>query len=138
MDHEGLRHGRRHAEARVERLVRILVDDLHPAAEAAKGPLVELRHLPAVEADAARVRPHEPQDRLAIERSRLDDSPVDAEVRRRLIRATAKVNRILRAMEEPMSLDSPVGTEDSSQLGDFIEDEDAQEPMDTAAKDLLR
>jgi RNA polymerase primary sigma factor len=59
-------------------------------------------------------------------------------MRCRLNRATAKVNRILRAMEEPMSLDSPVGTEDSSQLGDFIEDEDAQEPMDAAAREMLR
>jgi RNA polymerase primary sigma factor len=48
------------------------------------------------------------------------------------------VNRILRAMEEPMSLDSPVGNEDSSQLGDFIEDEDAPEPMDAAAREMLR
>jgi len=37
-----------------------------------------------------------------------------------------------------MSLDSPVGTEDSSQLGDFIEDEEAQEPMDAAAREMLR
>ena len=53
-------------------------------------------------------------------------------------RAAAKVNRILRAAEEPMSLDSPVGSEDSSQLGDFIEDEDALEPMDAAAREMLR
>ncbi len=80
----------------------------------------------------------EPQDRQAVLSSRQDASPVEADVRRRLNRATAKVNRILRAMEEPMSLDSPVGTEDSSQLGDFIEDEDAQEPMDAAAREMLR
>ena len=80
----------------------------------------------------------EPKDRQAILRSKAEDTPVDADVRRRLNRAAAKVNRILRAMEEPMSLDSPVGSEDSSQLGDFIEDEDAQEPMDAAARDMLR
>ena len=37
-----------------------------------------------------------------------------------------------------MSLESPVGNEDSSQLGDFIEDEDALEPMDAAAREMLR
>ena len=37
-----------------------------------------------------------------------------------------------------MSLESPVGSEDSSQLGDFIEDEDALEPMDAAAREMLR
>jgi RNA polymerase primary sigma factor len=80
----------------------------------------------------------EANDRQAIQRSQVDATPVEADVRRRLTRAAAKVNRILRAMEEPMSLDSPVGMEDSSQLGDFIEDEDAQEPMDAAAREMLR
>lgn len=80
----------------------------------------------------------EPNDLQAILRSRVDSTPIEADVRRRWNRAAAKVNRILRAMEEPMSLDSPVGNEDSSQLGDFIEDEEAQEPMDAAAKEMLR
>ena len=80
----------------------------------------------------------EPKDEQAILRSRAEEIPVSVDVRRRWNRAAAKVNRILRAMEEPMSLDSPVGNEDSSQLGDFIEDEDAPEPMDAAARDMLR
>ena len=80
----------------------------------------------------------EPRDEQAILRSRADDQPVTADVRRRWNRAAAKVNRILRAMEEPMSLDSPVGAEDSSQLGDFIEDQEAPEPMDAAAREMLR
>lgn len=80
----------------------------------------------------------EPKDRQAILRSIADSTPVEADVRRRWNRASAKVNRIMRALEEPMSLDSPVGPEDSSQLGDFIEDEDALEPMDAAAREMLR
>jgi RNA polymerase primary sigma factor len=80
----------------------------------------------------------EPKDEQMIYRSRTDGTPLPPDVRRRWLRASAKVNRILRAMEEPMSLDSPVGNEDSSQLGDFIEDEDAPEPMDAAAREMLR
>ncbi len=80
----------------------------------------------------------EPKDRQAILRAIQDSTPVEADVRRRWNRASAKVNRIMRAMEEPMSLDSPIGPEDSSQLGDFIEDEEAQEPMDAAAREMLR
>jgi len=80
----------------------------------------------------------EASDREAILRSRQEGIIVEPDVRRRWTRAAAKVNRIMRAMEEPMSLDSPVGSEESSQLGDFIEDEDAQEPMDAAARDMLR
>ncbi len=52
--------------------------------------------------------------------------------------ATSKVDRILRSAEEPVSLEGPVGDEDSSQLGDFIQDEDALEPMDAAAREMLR
>jgi RNA polymerase primary sigma factor len=37
-----------------------------------------------------------------------------------------------------MSLDSPVGNEENSQLGDFIEDADALAPMDAAAREMLR
>ena len=80
----------------------------------------------------------DPKDVLVIQQARLDNQPVPDDVRRRWVRAAAKVNRILRAMEEPMSLDSPVGNEDNSQLGDFIEDEDALEPMDAAAREMLR
>jgi len=80
----------------------------------------------------------EPLDQQAIMKSRAESTPVEIEVRRRWSRAAAKVSRIMRAMEEPMSLDSPVGSEDSSQLGDFIEDVDAQEPMDAAAREMLR
>ncbi len=65
-------------------------------------------------------------------------TPLPADIRRRLARAISKVDRILRVAEEPMSLESPVGSEDSSQLSDFIEDEDALEPMDAAAREMLR
>jgi RNA polymerase primary sigma factor len=78
------------------------------------------------------------KDQHAIARAQIEGSALPVEVRRRLVRGAAKVNRILRAAEEPMSLESPVGSEDSSQLGDFIEDEDALEPMDAAAREMLR
>jgi RNA polymerase primary sigma factor len=71
-------------------------------------------------------------------RARTEGFPIPPDVRRRLVRAATKVSRVLRASEEPMSLDSPVGSEDSGQLGDFIEDVDALEPMDAAAREMLR
>jgi RNA polymerase primary sigma factor len=87
----------------------------------------------AVEADFL-----DPQDVEIILQARNDGTPVPLDVRRRWMRAANKVSRIMRASEEPMSLESPVGTEDSSQLGDFIEDQDALEPMDAAAREMLR
>ena len=80
----------------------------------------------------------DPRDRQVILRARASGEPLPPDVRRRLTRAAAKVGRVLRAAEEPMSLDSPVGSEDNSMLGDFIEDEEAPEPMDAAARQMLR
>jgi RNA polymerase primary sigma factor len=80
----------------------------------------------------------DPPDEQAILHAHTEGLPVPVDVRRRWLRAASKVSRILRASEEPMSLESPVGSEDSSQLGDFIEDEDALEPMDAAAREMLR
>jgi RNA polymerase primary sigma factor len=73
-----------------------------------------------------------------IKQAREAGTPVPLDVRRRWMRAANKVSRIMRAAEEPMSLESPVGAEDSSQLGDFIEDQEALEPMDAAAREMLR
>ena len=44
---------------------------------------------------------------------------------------------ILRIAQDPLSLDSPVGEEDDSNLGDFIEDQNAAAPIDVAARHLL-
>ncbi len=49
-----------------------------------------------------------------------------------------KVRKIIKIAQEPMSLETPIGTEESSQLGDFIEDETMPEPVDAAAKELLK
>ena len=80
----------------------------------------------------------DPGDEQSILRAQNEGAPLPVEVRRRWMRAAGKVTRIMRAAEEPMSLESPVGSEDSSLLGDFIEDQDALEPMDAAAREMLR
>jgi RNA polymerase primary sigma factor len=77
-------------------------------------------------------------DVQAILRAHAEGRPLSPELQRRLEYATQKVNRVLRSAEEPTSLDGPVGDEESSSLGDFIEDEDAPSPMDAAARQMLR
>lgn len=52
--------------------------------------------------------------------------------------ATHKIKNILKAAEEPISLELPVGDEENSTLGDFIEDQEAAVPLDSASKDILR
>jgi RNA polymerase primary sigma factor len=71
-------------------------------------------------------------------RAQAENKSVKPELQERLDIATQKVNRILRSAEEPISLEGPVGDEDSSSLGDFIEDEDAPSPIDSAAREMLR
>lgn len=78
------------------------------------------------------------EDVKIIKEARLDNTPLDADIQRRWTWATMKVQRILQSAEEPISLERPVGDEESSQLGDFIEDDDALEPMDAAAREMLR
>ncbi|MGN1050886.1 MAG: RNA polymerase sigma factor RpoD [Acutalibacteraceae bacterium] len=49
-----------------------------------------------------------------------------------------KVREIMRVAQEPVSLETPIGEEEDSHLGDFIPDEDAPAPADAASHTLLR
>ncbi len=49
-----------------------------------------------------------------------------------------KVREIQKIAQEPVSLETPIGEEDDSHLGDFIEDQDALAPSDAAAYELLK
>ena len=77
-------------------------------------------------------------DVQAILRAHAEAQPLPPELQNRLDTATQKINRVLRSAEEPVSIDGPVGDEDSSSLGDFIEDEDAPSPLDSASRQMLR
>ncbi len=67
-----------------------------------------------------------------------DAKTIDPALERRWRRAASKVRRILRIAQEPMSLDTPIGSEENSYLGDFIEDETVVGPVDAASKQLLK
>ncbi|KXB58523.1 RNA polymerase sigma factor RpoD [Gemelliphila asaccharolytica] len=49
-----------------------------------------------------------------------------------------KVREILKIAQEPVSLETPIGEEDDSHLGDFIEDKEAQSPAEHASNELLK
>jgi RNA polymerase primary sigma factor len=80
----------------------------------------------------------EPEETLEIRTALSEEVSVEPVLERKWNRAAAKVRRIIRIAQEPMSLETPVGAEESSQLGDFIEDETMPEPVDAAAKELLK
>lgn len=77
-------------------------------------------------------------DVQVILRAHAENQPIEPELQRRLDTASLKVTRALRSAEETVSLEGPVGDDESSALGDFIEDEDAPSPMDAAAREMLR
>jgi len=79
-----------------------------------------------------------PEEVAEIQRAWDFDERLDPGLARKLRRAANKVRRILRISQEPMSLEMPVGQEDSSLLGDFIEDDKIMGPVDAAARQLLK
>jgi|YNPNPStandDraft_1061719.scaffolds.fasta_scaffold30959_2 RNA polymerase primary sigma factor len=78
------------------------------------------------------------EDRAEIEDAIAQGRPLDPAVDRRWRRAAAKIRRIIRIAQEPMSLETPIGSEENSSLGDFIEDESVPGPVDAASKQLLK
>ena len=67
----------------------------------------------------------------------LEREPTVEELAAEVDEPVEKVREILRIAQDPLSLDSPVGEEDESNLGDFIEDQNAIAPIDAAARHLL-
>lgn len=79
-----------------------------------------------------------PEETEAIRLIRREGSKMDPSLQRKLRRAAQKVRKIMRLSQEPMSLEMPIGQEDNSQLGDFIEDDKVLGPMDAASRQLLK
>jgi RNA polymerase primary sigma factor len=63
--------------------------------------------------------------------------PTIEELAAKVAMAPDRVREILRISQDPLSLDSPVGEEDDSNLGDFIEDASADAPADVATRRML-
>lgn len=68
----------------------------------------------------------------------LGREPTPEEVASRLNVPVARVREVLKISRDPVSLDTPIGEEDDSHLGDFIEDDSALSPADSAAFSMLR
>ncbi len=68
----------------------------------------------------------------------LGREPTPEEVADRLGVPVSRVREVLKISRDPVSLDTPIGEEDDSHLGDFIEDDSALSPADSAAFSMLR
>ena len=63
--------------------------------------------------------------------------PTPEELAEHLDMPVDKVEQILEVAKEPVSLETPIGDDDESQLGDFVEDENAEDPLDRAVSAAL-
>jgi len=78
---------------------------------------------------------------VRIQRQLLQDlgrEPLPEEIGRQMGIPADKVREILKVSQEPVSLETPIGEEEDSHLGDFIEDSDAVVPVDAASFILLQ
>ncbi|MGC6529573.1 MAG: RNA polymerase sigma factor RpoD [Candidatus Puniceispirillaceae bacterium] len=64
--------------------------------------------------------------------------PTPEELAEKLSMPLDKVRKVLKIAKEPISLETPIGDEEDSQLGDFIEDKNAVQPLDAAIQSNLR
>ena len=78
---------------------------------------------------------------IRVQRQLLQDlgrEPSPEEIAEEMDLTPEKVREILKIAQEPVSLETPIGEEDDSHLGDFIEDQDATSPSEHAAYELLK
>ncbi|ALX48107.1 RNA polymerase sigma factor RpoD [Lentibacillus amyloliquefaciens] len=78
---------------------------------------------------------------IRVQRQLLQDlgrEPTPEEIGKEMELSPDKVREILKIAQEPVSLETPIGEEDDSHLGDFIEDQEAVSPSDHASYELLK
>ena len=68
----------------------------------------------------------------------LGRDPTPEEIAREMNMELSKVEEILKIAQEPVSLETPIGEEEDSHLGDFVQDEEASQPAEAASYTLLR
>jgi len=125
-------------QARTIRIPVHMVETINRLTRVQRRLVQELGREPTSEELALEMDLLEPAELIAINESRVNEMPLDPALERKWRRAASRVRRIIKIAQEPMSLETPVGSEESSQLGDFIEDETTPEPVDAAAKELLK
>ena len=68
----------------------------------------------------------------------LNREPTEAELAKKLNISEEKVREVLKISQEPVSLETPIGEEDDSHLGDFVPDERMMSPEEYATSELLK
>jgi len=125
-------------QARTIRIPVHMVENINRLVRTQRRLLQEMGREPSPEEIALEMNLLSKEDKLAYEEARATGEAVDPALERRIRRAASKVRRIMRVAQEPMSLETPIGSEENSYLGDFIEDESLPGPVDAASRQLLK
>ncbi len=127
-------------QARTIRIPVHMVDLINRLIRTSRSLVQELGREPSAEEIAVELEDSglEPFEVEAIRAAWRGERMLDPLLMRKLKRSAAKVLRIMSLSQEPMSIDSPVGNEENSSLGDFIPDDSLTGPVDAASRKLLK
>ncbi len=125
-------------QARTIRIPVHMVESINRQIRAQRRLMQELGREPTAEEVALEMDLLAPDERRSIEEALSAGQSLEPSLNRQLQYAAGKVRRIMRIAQEPMSLETPVGTEENSSLGDFIEDDSLPGPADQASRHLLK
>jgi len=125
-------------QARTIRIPVHMVDTINRLLRLQRELVQELGREPTMEELALESDILDPEDKVAILHAQALGDPLPPWLERRLRRAAIKARGIMRISQEPMSLETPVGSEESGSLGDFIEDETMPGPVDATSNQLLK
>ncbi len=125
-------------QARTIRIPVHMVETINRLMRVQRSLVQELGGEPTAEQIALEMDFLTPEETEAIRLIKREGTRMDPGLQRKLRRAAQKVRKIMRISQEPMSLEMPIGQEDSSLLGDFIEDDKVLGPVDAASRQLLK
>jgi RNA polymerase primary sigma factor len=125
-------------QARTIRIPVHMVETINRLMRVQRSLVQELGGEPTAEQIALEMEFLTPEETEAIRLIKREGTRMDPGLQRKLRRAAQKVRKIMRISQEPMSLEMPIGQEDSSLLGDFIEDDKVLGPVDAASRQLLK
>jgi RNA polymerase primary sigma factor len=125
-------------QARTIRIPVHLVETINKLSRVQRRMTQELGQEPTTEDLAMEMNLLDERELAAIMEAQANGKTIDPALERKLEQAVKYVQEIMRVSAEPISLETPVGSEQNSLLGDFIEDQSEMSPMDSATLEMLK
>jgi RNA polymerase primary sigma factor len=125
-------------QARTIRIPVHLVETINKLTRLQRRMTQELGQEPTSEDLAMEMDLLDERELAAIMEAQATGKPIDPALERKLEQAVKRVQQIMKVSLEPISLDSPVGSEQNSLLGEFIADENEPTPSDSASLGMLK